>query len=151
MAEASRRAARAPRKGGLANALFVVAAAAALPAELAGVARLVTITFPWGSLLRGCVGREGDVAAGIRGLLAANGGLELILAPADRDHLDGVPTDPACLVEAVRRTFEAQGLALVEGSPATGEELRASGSTWARRLVREDRDRRAILLRFVSP
>jgi 16S rRNA (adenine(1408)-N(1))-methyltransferase len=46
MAEASRRAAAKPRRGGLPNALFVVAAAEALPPELAGVAELVTAHFP---------------------------------------------------------------------------------------------------------
>jgi 16S rRNA (adenine(1408)-N(1))-methyltransferase len=53
MAEASRRAARRPDRGGLPNALFVVAAAEALPPELDGLADLVTVHFPWASLLRG--------------------------------------------------------------------------------------------------
>ena len=45
MAEASRRAGRKPGHGGLENALFVVAAAEAPPAELEGVADLVTVQF----------------------------------------------------------------------------------------------------------
>lgn len=47
LAEASRRAARAPRKGGLPNALFVFAAAESLPRELDGSADVVTVHFPW--------------------------------------------------------------------------------------------------------
>jgi 16S rRNA (adenine(1408)-N(1))-methyltransferase len=151
MADASRRAARASRKGGISNALFVVAAAASMPVELTGVATLVTITFPWGSLLRGCVGLDGDVAGGIRGLLGAAGRFELILAPADRDRLEGVPTDPTAVVGATRKTFETLGLGFVEGRPATAEELRGSNSSWARRLIREGRGRQAILIRFASP
>ncbi len=46
IAEASRRAAAKPGRGGLPNALFVVAAAEALPRELDGVADLVTAHFP---------------------------------------------------------------------------------------------------------
>ena len=151
MAEASRRAARPPGKGGLANTLFVVGPAGAMPPELRGAACLVTIALPWGSLLRGCVGLDAGIAAGILGLLAANGKLELILAPAERDHLAGVPTDPAALEAAVRGTFEAHRLVFVEARPVTVEELRASGSSWARRLLREGRDRQATLIRFTSP
>jgi hypothetical protein len=53
MADASRRAARPVKRGGLPNALFVVAAAENLPSELGGWAEAVTVHFPWGSLLRG--------------------------------------------------------------------------------------------------
>lgn len=45
MTEAARRAAK-PNRGGLPNALFVAAAVEALPAELDGVADLVTAHFP---------------------------------------------------------------------------------------------------------
>ena len=70
MAEASRRAARPARRGGLPNALFVVAAAEAPPPELHGLADLVTITLPWGSLLRGALALDDAVAAGIARLVA---------------------------------------------------------------------------------
>jgi 16S rRNA (adenine(1408)-N(1))-methyltransferase len=46
MANASRRAAGSPKRGGLPNALFVVAAAEALPAELHGTADVLTAHFP---------------------------------------------------------------------------------------------------------
>jgi len=46
MAEASRRAAASPRRGGLANALFVAAGAEALPPELDGSADWLTAWFP---------------------------------------------------------------------------------------------------------
>jgi 16S rRNA (adenine(1408)-N(1))-methyltransferase len=75
MAEASRRAAGPPRKGGLANALFVVAAAEAPPEELRGLAARVTVLFPWGSLLRGCLGAHASVAEGMAGLVAPDGTL----------------------------------------------------------------------------
>jgi 16S rRNA (adenine(1408)-N(1))-methyltransferase len=58
MSEASRRAARKPGKGGLPNALFVVAAAESLPCELDGLVDAVTIQLPWGSLLRSVLVRE---------------------------------------------------------------------------------------------
>jgi 16S rRNA (adenine(1408)-N(1))-methyltransferase len=134
MAEASRRAARATRKGGLDNARFVLAAAESLPDDLAGRAALVTVLFPWGSLLRGCVGLDDAVACGVAGLVAPGGVLELLLAPAERDRLAGVPTSEGAIIEGASRTFEAHGLAVVVARTATPAEIAATGSSWARRL-----------------
>jgi 16S rRNA (adenine(1408)-N(1))-methyltransferase len=158
MAEASRRAARSPARGGLPNATFVVAAVEALPTELSGIAALVTVRFPWASLLRGCLGADVVVARGVAGLVAPGGELALLLAPAARDRLGGLPTDPAAVLEAARATFVGQGLTLLEGRPATAEDIDVSGSTWARRLLRgggiparSRPDRQAVLVRLGRP
>ncbi len=136
MAELSRRAARPARNGGLPNALFVLAAAEALPVELASLADLVTVQFPWGSLLRGVLGGDDlRVGAGIAGLLKPSGTLDLLLAPTPRDRLEDVPTAAAEVVAAIARTFGPFGLEATEGREATQAEVRASGSTWAKRLL----------------
>src|SRR6185503_7526579 len=109
MAEASHRAARPARKGGLENARFILAAAESLPSALSGRASLVTVRFPWGSLLRGCLGMYGAVAAGIAGLVARAGVLELLLAPADRDRLDGIPTTEPAIIAAATDAFAPLG------------------------------------------
>jgi 16S rRNA (adenine(1408)-N(1))-methyltransferase len=142
MAEVSRRAAGSAGKRGSPNAVFVLAAAETSPAELAGIAGLVTVRFPWGSLLRGCLGADDAVAAGVAALLAPDGSLELLLAPSARDGLDGLPVEPASIVDAAERAFRGAGLELVAGRAATPDEVRASGSTWARRLgaARRHRD-----------
>lgn len=129
--ESSRRAAR----GHASNALFVVAAAQAPPPELVGIAERVTVRFPWGSLLRGCLRLDAAVAAGIASLVAAGGELDLLLAPSARDRLAGVPAEPADVVRAAEATFAAFGLELIEGRRATPAELVASRSTWAKRLL----------------
>lgn len=134
MAEASRRAAASPRKGGLPNARFLLAAAEALPAELTCVATRVTVQLPWASLLRGVLGADAAVARGVAGLVAPGGALELLLAPAARDGLDGLPTETAAMVAAATAAFEPFGFQLVEGRPATDAEISSSGSTWAKRL-----------------
>ena len=87
MAEASARAARSPRRGGLPNALFVAAAAEAPPAELLGIASRVVVQLPWGSLLRGALALDEEVARGIAGLVAPGGRVEVLLAPATKDRL----------------------------------------------------------------
>lgn len=144
MAEVSRRAARPARKGGLPNAGFVVAAAEAPPAELAGVAGLVTVHFPWGSLLRGVVGRDGAVAAGLSTLVAPGGALQLLVAPIERDGLDGVPSSSEDLIAGAAGAFGPHGFDVERAEQPTRAEIRATGSTWARRL-----ERRATLIRLV--
>ena len=134
MAESSRRAAGPVRKGGLENARFVVAAAECPPAALTGLADLVTVRFPWGSLLRGCAGLDTTVAAGLAGLVAPRGTLELLLAPAARDGLGDVPTTAVGLVDAAASAFAGRGFTVVEAGQASAAKLAASGSTWARRL-----------------
>ena len=151
MAEASRRAARGAARGGAPNALFIVAAAEAFPPELAGVAAHVTVTMPWGSLLRGCLGGAPEVAAGLAGLLGPAAILELLVAPATRDRLADLPTEPEDVLRAIAAAFEPCGLRLVKGRPASAEELRASRSSWARRLLASrGADRTTILARLRS-
>jgi len=151
MAEASRRAARRPARGGLTNVRFVVGAAESYPGELRRLAAAVTVRFPWASLLRGCLGGDAAVATGVAALLAPGGSLELLLAPAGRDRIVGIPTDPEAVIAAARATFERLGLSCVEGRPATPAEVRSSGSTWARRLLGAGSDRAPVVVRFRSP
>jgi 16S rRNA (adenine(1408)-N(1))-methyltransferase len=149
MAEASRRAAGPAGKGGLENARFVLAAAEAPPAPFLRIADLVTVRFPWGSLLRGVVGADDTVAAGVASLVAADGALELMLAPSGRDGLAEVPVDPDRLADAVDRAFTPHGLRLVAAAAATAEEVRATHASWARRLgAAREPDRPVMLVRL---
>ena len=161
MAEASRRASRNPRKGGLPNAAFVVAAAETPPIELCSIASVVTVRFPWASLLRGCLGLDERVAAGVAGLVAPGGRLELLLAPSPRDGLEGIPTEVDQVVAAAAQAFSGLGLDLAVGREASEEEVDASGSSWARRLragrkpgarrANGEDHRAATIVRFVRP
>ncbi len=143
MAEASRRAAARARKGGMPNAHFALAAAEAIPPELAGLAQLVTVRFPWGSLLRGVVGDDDRAAAGVASLVAPRGVLELVLAPSDRDGLEAIPTSAAGLADAAARAFAPFGFDVIEARAMSAVEVRATHSTWARRL-----NRLAVLIRL---
>ena len=155
MAESSARAARPLAKGGQPNAIFVAAAAEAMPPELLGLADRVTVRFPWASLLRGCLGRDAAVTAGIASLVA-RGSLELLLALATRDRLEDLPTEPTAVIEAAGRAFEPHGFGVVEARQASTDEIRASGSSWAKRLLGGNRkvggtlDRAVVLVRLRS-
>lgn len=52
MAEASRRAAAKPARGGLDNAMFAQTSLETLPPALNGIANAITVNYPWGLLLR---------------------------------------------------------------------------------------------------
>jgi len=134
MVESSRRASRPAGRGGLPNALFVVASAEALPAELRGVAALVTVNLPWGSLLRGALALDGAAASGIAALAAPGGRVELLVAPAARDRLAGDIDVRARVTGSLAADWRSHGLELLDARPATAEDLAARATTWGRRL-----------------
>lgn len=136
MAESSLRAARPARKGGLPNATFVVAAAERLPCELAGRADEVSVLFPWGSLLRGALAlpETRGAAAGIAGLVRPGGRVRIVISI---DPRDGLPIEPLTVADGpgIAARWAALGLAMGSFGAAATDEIRASGSSWARRLA----------------
>jgi 16S rRNA (adenine(1408)-N(1))-methyltransferase len=142
MADASRRAHRRDR---LPNALFVVAAAEHPPAALHGVAGSLTVNFPWGSLLRGLLGRDDAVLAGVARLMAPGAMGTVMLSVVPRD---GVPPLPPA--HELAAAYARHELDLVDVRPATPDEVAGSGSSWAKRL-RAGRERPVTLLRLRAP
>jgi 16S rRNA (adenine(1408)-N(1))-methyltransferase len=141
MRDASRSAARQPKRGGVANALFIVAAAGSLPEELDGVADEVRITFPWGSLLNGVLGADAAVLSGIARIAKPGAEIRALVSVSERDGLDvRLDVDP--------RAYGASGLPLREVRPATRVEISGANSSWAKRL-RAGVDRPVTLLRWV--
>jgi 16S rRNA (adenine(1408)-N(1))-methyltransferase len=140
MADSSRRASRG--RAALPNALFAVAAAERPPEALHGMAGSLTVNFPWGSLLRGLLGEDDAVLAGVARLMAPGVEGAALLSVVPRDGMPPVPP-PASLAPAYAR----HGLELVEMRAATPEEVAASGSSWAKRL-RAGRERPVTLLKL---
>ena len=132
--EAAVRAARPGRRGGLANARFVVAAAEALPPELDGLVDELTVHFPWGSLLRGLVAPEGCVLAGLARLLRPGRRATALLSLTPRDHRPDLPPLGGALAAWLAAPYAAHGLRLVDWRPASAAEIAAARSTWAKRL-----------------
>ena len=131
MTDASRRAARR----GLANALFFGAGVAELPGTpLAGRADLVTIAFPWGSLLRGVLGLDAAALAGVAALPCRDGEVDVLVSVVPGDHVAGLERLDAMLEPSIRAAWLAAGLELRSMRRATTAEIVASGSSWARRL-----------------
>jgi 16S rRNA (adenine(1408)-N(1))-methyltransferase len=135
MATASRRAAATPRRGGRPNALFVVAAAEALPRELDGVADLVTVHFPWGSLLRGLLAADPAIMAELTRLLRPGATLSMLLSSTARDRGVGVEPLQEPTLRALAGSYAAWGLAVTAARPATAADVAAAHSTWGKRLA----------------
>jgi 16S rRNA (adenine(1408)-N(1))-methyltransferase len=150
MADASGRAAAPARKGGLPNAVFVVASAEALPGALAGVADRVTVNLPWGSLLRGALALDGRAAAGVASLVAPGGAVEMLLAPAPRDRLADDLSVESRLGGSLAADWATLGLELCEARRATPADIAAARTTWARRLgIAGDRGRDRVAWHLV--
>jgi 16S rRNA (adenine(1408)-N(1))-methyltransferase len=154
--EASRRAARAVRKGGLPNALFLAGSAAAAPekasadvaAALEGRVHELRVTLPWGSLLRAVLEPRTGFGARAAGLLAPEGVLSLLLSSTQRDSAAGGVVLDGRVAAALAGAYEEAGLVPVECRPATRTDMERLGSSWARRLgIPERRAAWLILLR----
>lgn len=132
MAEASRRAQRGRTR--LANALFLVEAAGSLPGPLAGVASLVTITMPWGSLLRGVLGLDEQALRGVASVVARGGRVELLASVVAADRVDGLERLDADAAAPIAAAWRSIGFELVSMRPASYAEVAITRSSWARRL-----------------
>jgi 16S rRNA (adenine(1408)-N(1))-methyltransferase len=128
------------------NALYVVANALSLPGELAGMASLVTVNFPWGSLLTGLLEGEQALIHGLLTLLRPGAALEI---RANAGALARFGCTPESGGDRMRRVLRDAGLDAAEPVRLSARELRQYPTTWARRLA-YGRDPRAVYLRAVS-
>ena len=135
MAETSRRAARGVARGGRPNLLFVAAAAESPPAELIGLADEVRILFPWGSLLRGVLGRDAHVARGIAALARAGATVTATLSVTPADGIGGVGAIDSATLGDIDDDLRTAGLRLTGSRRIDRDEVRATRSTWGRRLL----------------
>ncbi len=131
MAEASRRADRTR----IANVVYVAAGAETLPATpLAGAADLATVTFPWGSLLRGVIGVDETALIGITSVIRPGGEIDVLASVVSSDRVDGMTALDATVERSIAAAWAAAGLRLDAMCPAGPAEIAATHSTWARRL-----------------
>ncbi|HEX6656020.1 MAG TPA: class I SAM-dependent methyltransferase [Candidatus Limnocylindria bacterium] len=133
---------RASRKA-VVNALFVASSLERLPPELSGIASLVSVHFPWGTLLNAAIGRDLAGTDRLATLVASGGMLRMLVSAAERDAARGATDlDPDAVVAAYRsRGFEPRTC-----REATAADLEVARSSWGRRLLSGPSDRRAWLI-----
>jgi 16S rRNA (adenine(1408)-N(1))-methyltransferase len=150
MRDASRLAARRPEKGGLPNAVFVLAAAQNLPAELGGRIDELQIAFPWGSLLRGVACAEPWLVDAVHRVLRSRAEVRILLSVTERDAGIGLPLLHAGSLDELAARYRVLGFTQIEARAATRADVSESGSGWARRLD-IPRRRPAWCLRLRAP
>jgi hypothetical protein len=94
-------------------------------------------------LLRGVLGQDDEVLAGVRRLMAPGATATILVSVVPRDGLPVMPER-----RELEEAYARQGLTL-ETRPATGAEVAASASSWAKRL-RAPLDRPVTLLRAAT-
>ena len=114
------------------NARFLVSGLELLPAELCALADLVTIHFPWGSLLAAAVGHSPPMTTRIVRLLRPGGRLLLLLSASPRDERGGLSRLDT---EAVAAVYRRLGMRLVVCRAASHADLVAASSSWGKRLA----------------
>lgn len=134
MREASDRAQRQSSRGGVANAIFVVAAAGELPGDLAAIADEVTVVLPWGSLLHGVLEADHDLYGRLRDLLKPNGTLEMLISVAVSDVGAGSIDFDEDRAVGLAANLEGLGLRAVDVRRAEQSDVDRLGSSWGRRL-----------------
>lgn len=152
MADVSRRASGRPSRRGCANITFVATGVEHVPSAFDGLADRVIVHFPWGSLLRGALGLDISVASAIARLVAPDGHVDIVLSIVDRDRVVvGRDTFGPADVARIATVYADLGLDLTEARRLTPDEVRATGSTWARRLRAGDRPVWCVGLRRPPP
>jgi 16S rRNA (adenine(1408)-N(1))-methyltransferase len=142
MADVARRSSAKPSRGGVPNALFLVASAEALPAVLSSKASLVSVNYPWGSLLRTLVLPDREGMRDVVGLLQPAGRLIALLNASvtdDREYGERLglpPLEDAHVDERLVHGWQKSGLEAVSWHRLEPDEEPSHHTTWARRLVR---------------
>ena len=118
----------------IANVLFVVARIEEAPSELDGAADRITITFPWGSLLRGLVLADLSVLSPLARIAKPGTRIEALLSLEARDARSGLTAADAAAIPTRAGAYAYAGLSLCAFTRASPSEISASGSSWAKRL-----------------
>ncbi len=149
--EWSAKSGRKAGKGGLANALFVVASMEAAPEEMLGVADEIFVTLPWGSLMRGIILGDDVVLAGIASFGRVGAAVRIVLntrifdEPVPLDVRDLPEVTPEYVMESLAPAFEQHGMPVTVCRWMDADEVAAIGTTWGKRLSHRSPPRSVLI------
>ena len=124
----------------LPNALYLISPARSLPSELYGKARIITVNFPWGSLLGDLLDQDPSLLFGLTAIAQPGAVLE-VRVNADALQECGLSLDEGS--KQIQTALMLCGYEIHSSSLLGSRELRACQTTWAKRLA-FGRDPRAI-------
>ncbi|MFA4931086.1 MAG: methyltransferase domain-containing protein [Patescibacteria group bacterium] len=154
MEKLSWKASKKKKKGGLANALFVLADVVNLPEELNGMANQVFINLPWGSLLSGLVNVDEKVWLAIKRICQPEAVVDIILGYDD--YLDlkevkklGLPEkfNLIYIDQEMKSRLQELGFGHMQVNNLDIDRLRSFPSSWAKKLS-YGRDRKFFHVRL---
>jgi hypothetical protein len=137
----------AARRSAPYNALFIIANACVLPAELHGTATRVTINFPWGSLRDGLITGDPALLDGLRLVMRKGAQIEVRL------NSSALAEAGCTLATGGDQVFTALmqfGFRAAPPVRLAADVLRRYPTTWAKRLA-YGRAPEAVLIRAVWP
>jgi 16S rRNA (adenine(1408)-N(1))-methyltransferase len=129
-------------RGKLPNALYLIYPARSLPAELYGRASIITINFPWGSLLSGLLDEDPALLFGLAAIAKPGAILELRVN-ADALQERGLLIDQDH--QRIQSALTISGYKIHLSNLLGARELRLCQTTWAKRLA-FGRDPRALYI-----
>ncbi|HLC70225.1 MAG TPA: class I SAM-dependent methyltransferase [Patescibacteria group bacterium] len=151
--EVSNKIYKKPVKGGLPNALFVLANIEDLPEELSGIANQIFINFPWSGLLKGLILVEEKTWLNLKRICQPGAYIDLVFGydeNAEKNKVESLNL-PTLSEEYLQNTLVSKvdtlGFKLVELNRLTEEDLKNYPSTWAKKLA-FGKDRKYFHLQF---
>ena len=146
MAGSAARASSKPSRGGVENAVFVLASLERLPSALEQLAGEVSVNFPWGSLLRAVGAPEHEGMQRIARLLRRGGSLTALLnadAAEQERHAERLSLppleDPEHVESKLVAGWQQAGFENVQWRRLEPGESPPTRTTWGQRLVRGSR------------
>jgi 16S rRNA (adenine(1408)-N(1))-methyltransferase len=126
----------------LPNSLYIIASAQVLPKELTGLAKEITINFPWGSLLESLLTNDPALLDGLLAITHPKASLQIRLNGGALSETGWSLEDG---IQQVYQVLSAARFRVRQPALMSANDLRACPTTWARRLA-FGRDPRAYLI-----
>jgi 16S rRNA (adenine(1408)-N(1))-methyltransferase len=129
-----------PSKGGVPNALYVIAQVEDLPQELTGVANQIFINFPWSGLLKGVVSIDERTWGNIKRVCQPQAYIDLICGydPTFEQKIVDQLALPPLSLDYIRQTMlpklENMGFKALHVQAVGKEDLKDFPSSWSKRL-----------------
>lgn len=133
-------AARARRRDGASNLVFVAASAEQPPPQLRGLADEIHVTMPWGALLAGLLRPDPAVLTGLATIARPGAALRVLIGtgawgPPLPTALHDVPEPTAGHLATLEAAYAAHGWAITATRRLGPAEAATVASSWARRLA----------------
>jgi 16S rRNA (adenine(1408)-N(1))-methyltransferase len=136
--DVSRKIIKKPAKGGVKNAMFVLANATDLPDELADTANQVFINLPWGSLLTGIVRGEKEIFENIKKICQKGAIVDILFGYDKNLEIKEIGELPDISIEYIKNILapkvEKFGFKLIKAQTLNSAVLKTYPSKWAKKL-----------------